>query len=60
MYIVKALSNKGKEWINENMIYESWQIIMGGIAVDHHSIEDIAYGIKDAGLNQNDMEIIHV
>lgn len=41
MRILKALTDKAQQWIDENVFYEDWQQIVGGIAGDWRMIDDI-------------------
>jgi hypothetical protein len=59
MYIIELKTRKAKQWINDNVQAESWQFMAGNLVVDHHYIEDLAYGMKMGGLTLKDINIIH-
>jgi hypothetical protein len=48
--VIQPVSSRGKEWVNENISYESWQLIRGGIASEPRMAQAVAEGAQEAGL----------
>jgi hypothetical protein len=48
--VIQPLSSRGTEWVNENISYESWQMIGGGIASEPRMAQAVAEGAQEAGL----------
>lgn len=70
MRILRALTERAQNWINENVGCEDWQLCAGGIAGDWRMIDNIAQAILEEGLKssrrywwqfwkpQNDFEVV--
>lgn len=41
VYLLTGLTESAREWIEENIHHESYQIYAGGIAISHRYIEEI-------------------
>lgn len=51
IFILTGLSESCREWIEENVNYESWQSWgRNGICIDHHYIFDLVQGLLNEGL----------
>jgi hypothetical protein len=48
--IIQPLTGRGVEWVNENISYESWQQMGGGIASEPRMAQAVAEGAQEAGL----------
>jgi len=59
MYLIEVKTAPARQWIDENVHTEPWQWLGQNLAVDHHFIEDLAYGMAEAGLTNTDVNIIH-
>jgi len=49
-YLLRPLTKPCRTWVEDHLKYESWQRISTGIAVDHHYIEEIVFGMVEDGL----------
>ena len=49
MRTLKALTQKAQNWIDDNVVYEEWQLVEGGIAGDWRMIEQIAEAMIEEG-----------
>ena len=47
---VEGLTDQGRQWIHDNLAYESWQVIGNAIAIDRRYIMDIIEGAMIDGL----------
>ena len=47
---VEGLTEQGRQWIYDNLAYESWQVIGNAIAIDRRYIMDIIDGAVMDGL----------
>ena len=52
------LSDKARKWANDNINYESYQVISDGIAIYHRCIKDIYEAMISEGFNGNDFKIV--
>jgi len=59
MAMLQPLTQKCREWIDENVYVESWQWLNGMLAIDHHFIEDIQVGMLEAGYVEGRDYIVH-
>jgi len=59
MYLIEVKSEQARQWIDENVQTEPWQWLGNNLAVDHHFIQDLAYGMQEAGLTGEDVIINH-
>jgi hypothetical protein len=48
--VIQPVSSRGKEWVDDNISYESWQLIAGGIASEPRMARAVAEGAQEAGL----------
>jgi hypothetical protein len=44
-------SEAGEQWIRDNVHAESWQWFGGSLALEPRYMDDVACGIRDAGLS---------
>lgn len=51
--IVQPMTPAGWEWAKKKMVFESWQLVGGGIAVEPRMIEELKQHAKDDGLIVN-------
>ncbi len=58
MYLIQPKTELARKWIDENVCSEPWQWLGNNLAVDHHFIENIVGGMREAGLTLHDVEII--
>ena len=49
-FLFDPVSERGKEWVEENVGYEPWQQFGGSIAVEHRYIGDLVDGARRDGL----------
>ena len=60
MYLVEPQTKEAKNWINDNVQIEPWQLMGNAFAVDHHYIEDLVQGMVNAGLKPSkDFNVVH-
>ena len=52
MRILTALSQRARQWVQDNIYFEDWQLVSGGIAGDWRMIEGIAEAMSDEGFRQ--------
>jgi len=57
MVYLGVISEKGKEWVENNVSYESWQgnLDEGGIYMETRYVEDILESAKADGLTTDDI-----
>lgn len=59
VYMLKPLSEEAKEWIEEHVHYESYQVVGESIGVEHRYISDIVNAMIQQGLKQGiDFEVL--
>lgn len=51
MRILKALTKRAQDWIDQNVICNDWQLVAGGVAGDWRCIENIAEAMIVVGFN---------
>ncbi len=58
IYVFRLITPRAKAWVKENVQLESWQW-MGdsSFAVDHRFVEDLAMGMKNAGMTGRDVSV---
>jgi len=44
------MTEEGRAWIDDNLIYESWQWFGGALCVEPRAAEDIIFIMEDQGL----------
>ena len=54
IYILVPVSEKAKNWVEENVSYESYQMIGSGISIEHRFIDPIVSAMEEAGLKHNE------
>ena len=60
MYLVRPLTDKAKNWVDENVQLEGWQWLGDGFGVDHHYVEALVEGMIGDGLEAGaDFEVAH-
>ena len=47
---IRPLTQEAKNWIKENVSYESWQWLGSMLCIEHRYIADIVDGMIEAGL----------
>jgi len=50
VYVLKPLTDAAKVWVEDNVNYESYQAINGGVVVEWRYIESIIGGMEESGL----------
>jgi hypothetical protein len=50
IFLLRPLSDAGRDWIADNVCAESWQMFGDAIAVEHRFIGDIVSGAQHDGL----------
>ena len=58
--ILTPITDTAREWTEENVSFESWQTIGGGICIDHRFLVDLLEGILNAGftiVDQHDRKL---
>ena len=53
MRILRALSKRAQAWVEENVHYKEWQLIVGGIAGDWRMMEQIREVMLDEGFRDS-------
>jgi len=51
--LLQPLSARGWAWVRENLQFESWQVMCGGIAIEHRMLQDITDGMRASELVVN-------
>lgn len=59
MYLVTPRSEQAKAWVNENAEIPSWAWLGCSFVVDHHMIEDLELGMREAGFTTDDIIVDH-
>lgn len=54
IYVLTPVSEEAKNWVEENVNYEDYQIVGSGIAVEHRHISPIVSAMKEAGLKYSE------
>ena len=49
VFLIRAVSEAARRWLDENIVAEPWQWIDGALAVDHRFARDIVAEITEAG-----------
>lgn len=49
-YLFDPVSERAKEWVEENVAYEPWQTFGGALAVEHRYIAGLVDGARRDGL----------
>jgi len=49
VFLIRAVSEAARRWLDENIVAEPWQWVDGALAVDHRFARDIVAEITDAG-----------
>ncbi len=50
MWMFTPLTEKAKNWVEENLPLEPWQWMGNSFCVDHRPANDLATGMQEAGL----------
>jgi len=50
VFRLEPITGKAKDWIEENVRYESYQMLGNSVIVEHRYIADIVAGMREAGL----------
>ena len=59
MYLIQPKTELARQWIDENVYSEPWQWLGDNLAIDHHFVENIVEGMREAGLTLYDVEVVH-
>ena len=54
LYVLYPLSQEAKEWVDEHVHYESYQMIGEGIGVEHRYIDPIVEAMLEEGLKYSE------
>ena len=49
VYVLRPISKEARDWIEEHVQYESWNMIGEGIAIEHRYVESIVEAMLDEG-----------
>ena len=50
MYVVMPVTDKARQWVEDNVQVEHWQWLGSGFGVEHRYIENLMAGMRQAGL----------
>lgn len=50
VFLVRPLTDAGRDWLHENVESEGWQWLGDALAVEHRYIEPLVCGMVQAGL----------
>jgi len=53
VFCLTPRTDEARNWIEENVHYESYQMLRNSVAVEHRYIADIITGMMEAGLVVN-------
>ena len=53
VFCLTPITGEAKDWIEENVHYESYQMLGNSVVVEHRYIADIVAGMMEAGLVVN-------
>lgn len=60
MYLIEPITEQVKDWIKDSVVYEPWQWLGNNLAIDHHYIEDLVFGLSQEGFEVGrDFNVIH-
>lgn len=50
IYLLRPLTDRGRQWLRENVQAESWQWFGDGLAVEHRYVADVVEGARAEGM----------
>jgi hypothetical protein len=54
LYVLYPLSREAKEWVDEHVHYENYQMVGNGIGVEHRYIDPIVGAMLEEGLKYSE------
>ena len=54
VYVLRPISQEARDWIEEHVHYEDWNMIGEGIAIEHRYVDPIVRALLDEGFTNGD------